>query len=139
MIVVKNTHTILLLISSMSSWDVNKMRFSSCHVVCAHDECIYSSWEFLHAHFFPARTSVRSKSGANCCSGLELLLGQKMSVQPFPQLLSTRTHTHTHAYAHPSFFSVSTVCSLGEWSYPGVLVHASGHSVHTDIDRSLHA
>lgn len=52
-------------------------------------------------HFSPHKVlSLFEVFGGNSRSALELLLGQKMSVQLFPQLLSTHKHTHTPTHLY---------------------------------------
>lgn len=105
----------------------SQISFSICRVALVLIHLVIALFQLgnLQTPFFPVCRSQSSKLvevfGSNCCSGSGLLLGQKMSVQPFPQLLSS----HTHAHTHPFFCSFTTVCLQGKWSYPGVRVPGS--------------
>ena len=98
----------------------NQISYSIHHVVLLLIHLVITLFQSgnLQTHFFPVCRSQSSKLVevffANCFSGSGLLLGQKMSVQPFPQLLSS----HTHAHTHPFFCSFTTVCLQGKRSYP---------------------
>ena len=62
----------------------------------------------------------------NPCPSSELLLGQKMSVQPFLHSWSSQTRTHAHmhtrTHAHTHLCSFTTGCLLVNRSHTGVRV-----------------